>query len=91
MVIFFGWRRRDELAVAGFSYKTSWLAVPGRSVEDVADALNLDHREVLDWATGTERAYKYGVYVASPVPGLDAGPRSDAHSGGLRRNRPGFS
>lgn len=53
----------------GFSYKTSWLAVRGRSAEDVAGALELRDREVLDWATGTERAYEYGVYVAAPVRG----------------------
>lgn len=36
---------------------------------EVADALGLHDREVLDWATGTDRAYRYGVYVAAPVPG----------------------
>ncbi|GIH09272.1 hypothetical protein Rhe02_73390 [Rhizocola hellebori] len=53
----------------GFGYKTSWLAVPGRSAEDVADALKLHDREVLDWAAGTERAYESGVYVAASVQG----------------------
>lgn len=55
--------------VAGFSYKTSWLAVRGRTAEEVADALELHDKEVLDWAAGTERAYEYGVYVCSAVPG----------------------
>jgi len=55
--------------VAGFSYKTSWLAVRDRTPDEVADALGLHDREVLDWVTGTERAYQYGVYVAAPVPG----------------------
>ncbi|MER7279317.1 hypothetical protein ABT369_33245 [Dactylosporangium sp. NPDC000244] len=53
--------------MAGFSYKTSWLAVRSRTAEDVADALGLHDREVLDWATGTERAYQHGVYVAAPL------------------------
>lgn len=53
----------------GFGYKTSWLAVEGRTAADVADALELHDREVLDWATGTERAYEYGVYVAASVSG----------------------
>jgi hypothetical protein len=43
--------------------------VRARTAEDVADALELHDREVLDWATGTERAYQYGVYVAASVPG----------------------
>jgi hypothetical protein len=55
--------------VAGFSYKTAWLAVRGRTVEDVADALELHDREVLGWAAGTDRAYERGVYVAAPVAG----------------------
>ncbi|MEU5910210.1 hypothetical protein [Micromonospora sp. NPDC047527] len=55
--------------MAGFSYKTSWLAVPNRTPDEVADALGLCDREVLDWATGTDRAYQHGVYVTAPVPG----------------------
>lgn len=55
--------------MAGFSDKTSWLAVRGRTVEDVADALELHDREMLNWVSGTERAYQYGVYVAATVPG----------------------
>jgi hypothetical protein len=47
--------------MAGFSYKTSWLAVRDRTRDEVADALQLHDREVLDWATGTDRAYQYGV------------------------------
>lgn len=54
---------------AGFGYKTSWLAVPNRSPQAVADALELHSREDLDWGTGTDRAYRHGVYVAAPVPG----------------------
>ncbi|WP_433040825.1 hypothetical protein [Dactylosporangium sp. CS-033363] len=55
--------------MAGFSYKTSWLAVRERTVDEVADALALRERQVLGWADGTDRAYKSGVYVAAPVPG----------------------
>ncbi|MEU1687086.1 hypothetical protein [Micromonospora sp. NPDC005707] len=55
--------------MAGFSLKTSWLAVRDRAPGEVADALGLHDREVLDWATGTDRAYGYGVYVAAPVSG----------------------
>jgi hypothetical protein len=55
--------------VAGFSYKTSWLAVRDRTPDQVADALDLHDRHDLDWATGTDRAYRHGVYVAEPVPG----------------------
>ncbi|WP_426503875.1 hypothetical protein ACPPVO_40495 [Dactylosporangium sp. McL0621] len=55
--------------MAGFSYKTSWLAVRGRTPDEVADALALRERDVLDWAAGTDRAYRHGVYVAAPVPG----------------------
>ncbi|GIJ34976.1 hypothetical protein [Micromonospora sediminimaris] len=56
-------------SVAGFSYKTSWLAVRNRTPSEVADALELQDRKILDWATGTDRAYQRGVYVATPVPG----------------------
>jgi hypothetical protein len=56
-------------SVAGFSYKTSWLAVRDRTPDEVADALELHDRDVLDWATGTDRAYDYGVYVAAPLRG----------------------
>ncbi|MGW5667361.1 hypothetical protein [Micromonospora sp. NPDC003776] len=55
--------------MAGFGFKTSWLAVRDRALGEVADALGLHDREVLDWATGTDRAYRHGVYVAAPVPG----------------------
>ncbi|GAB3516644.1 hypothetical protein GCM10027575_38320 [Phytohabitans suffuscus] len=53
----------------GFSYKTSWLAVPGGSTEDVADALGLSDRSRLGFAQGTELAYQTGVYVTAPVNG----------------------
>lgn len=53
----------------GFGYKTSWLAVPGRSTEDVADALGLSDRSRVDFARGTELAYQTGVYVAPPIGG----------------------
>ncbi|MFC0504883.1 hypothetical protein [Micromonospora costi] len=56
-------------SVAGFGFKTSWLAVRDRTPGEVANALELHDREVLDWSTGTDRAYRYGVYVAAPVPG----------------------
>ncbi|GLW29433.1 hypothetical protein [Actinoplanes regularis] len=55
--------------MAGFGYKTSWLAVRGRTPQQVADALELHHQEAVDWATGTDRAYRYGIFVATPVPG----------------------
>ncbi|MEU6276562.1 hypothetical protein ABZ871_29740 [Streptomyces populi] len=50
-------------------YKTSWLAVPGASSGEVADALGLVGRVPMDWETGTEAAYTRGVFVASPVDG----------------------
>ncbi len=56
-------------SVAGFSYKTSWLAVRNRTPGEVADALELHDREVLEWAIGTDRAYRCGVYVAGPISG----------------------
>jgi hypothetical protein len=55
--------------MAGFSYKTSWLAVRDRTPGEVADALGLHDQESMDWATGTDRAYEHGVYVAAPLPG----------------------
>jgi hypothetical protein len=55
--------------VAGFGYKTSWLAVRNRTCAEVADALSLQSRAELDWADGTDRAYEYGVYVAAPLRG----------------------
>ncbi|MFI0966285.1 hypothetical protein ACH4S8_33555 [Streptomyces sp. NPDC021080] len=53
----------------GMGYKTSWLAVPGASSGDVADALGLVGRVAMDWEAGTEAAYRRGVFVASPVDG----------------------
>ncbi|WP_245173100.1 hypothetical protein [Streptomyces aureus] len=50
-------------------YKTSWLAVPGASDGVVADALGLTGRVAMDWESGTETAYRRGVFVASPVDG----------------------
>ena len=55
--------------MAGFGYKTSWLAVRDRTTDDVVDALDLQGRTILDWATGTDLAYRRGVYVTAPVPG----------------------
>ncbi|MBO4210029.1 hypothetical protein [Micromonospora echinofusca] len=55
--------------MAGFGYKTSWLAVRDRTPDQVADALDLRDRRVLDWADGTDRAYRHGVYVTASVPG----------------------
>ncbi|MFJ5779012.1 hypothetical protein [Streptomyces sp. NPDC093094] len=52
-----------------FGYKTSWLAVRDAGPEEVADALGLRHRRSTDWASGTELAYRQGVFVARPVPG----------------------
>ncbi len=69
--------------MTGFGYKTSWLAVRNRTPVEVADALGLYDRELLDWATGTGRAYQHGVYVAAPVPGWTL-----AHS--RRHLPPGF-
>lgn len=51
-----------------FGFKTSWLAVRNAGPEDVADALDLRHRQRVDWETGTELAYRHGVFVARPVP-----------------------
>jgi hypothetical protein len=53
--------------VTGFAYKTSWLAVRDRTVEQVAEALELHDRELTDGAAGTDRAYEYGVYVRRPA------------------------
>jgi hypothetical protein len=52
----------------GIGYKTSWLAVQHATPQDVADALGLDHRLATDWASGTEAAYRHGVFVARPHP-----------------------
>ncbi|MFI9802616.1 hypothetical protein [Streptomyces sp. NPDC052302] len=52
-----------------FGYKTSWLAVRDAGPEEVADALGLRHRRSMDWTSGTEPAYRQGVFVARPVPG----------------------
>lgn len=60
-----GW---EGIAV-GIGYKTSWLAVPGGDNEQVADALGLLSRVTMDWESGTEAAYRRGVFVASPVDG----------------------
>lgn len=51
-----------------FGFKTSWLAVRDAGPEEVADALDLRHRQRIDWETGTELAYRQGVFVARPVP-----------------------
>ena len=53
----------------GFSYKTSWLAVPARSIEDVADAVELADRSRMGFEEGTERAYRAGIYVAPAITG----------------------
>jgi hypothetical protein len=53
----------------GFSYKTSWLAVRDRSLENVADAVELVDRTRLGFAAGTERAYQAGIYVAPAIAG----------------------
>ncbi|WP_330327678.1 hypothetical protein [Streptomyces pseudovenezuelae] len=55
-------------ASMSFGFKTSWLAVPDAGPEEVADALDLQHRQCIDWETGTELAYQQGVFVARPVP-----------------------
>ncbi|MGW5640242.1 hypothetical protein [Streptomyces sp. NPDC003832] len=52
-----------------FGFKTSWLAVRDAGPEEVADALGLRHRQNVDWETGSELAYRHGVFVARPVPG----------------------
>ncbi|HZM80642.1 MAG TPA: hypothetical protein VFC19_33385 [Candidatus Limnocylindrales bacterium] len=53
----------------GFGYKTSWIAVRGRTPEEVADALGLTDRRPMAYAEGTDAAYRAGVYVAPPVQG----------------------
>ena len=52
----------------GIGYKTAWLAFRDATPEDVSDALGLHHRQVMDWTSGTETAYRSGVFVARPVP-----------------------
>lgn len=51
----------------GIGYKTAWLALPTASPEAVADALDLRHRRTMDWTSGTDAAYRQGVFVARPV------------------------
>jgi len=53
----------------GFGYKTAWIAVRGRSPEEVADALDLTSRQPTAYAEGTEAAYRSGVYVAPSIQG----------------------
>ncbi|WBC15499.1 hypothetical protein O7600_01295 [Micromonospora sp. WMMA1998] len=45
--------------MAGFCFKTTWLAVRGRTVREVADALDLRERETLD----TERVPDYHLWA----------------------------
>ncbi|MFM9588091.1 hypothetical protein ACKI1J_01135 [Streptomyces scabiei] len=72
----------------GIGYKTSWLAVPGRDDREVADALGLHTRVTMDWATGTETAYRRGVFVASPVDGWTLAHGRVHLGAGLRDNGP---
>jgi hypothetical protein len=51
----------------GIGYKTAWLAVRDATPEAVADALDLRHRQTMDWTGGTDAAYRQGVFVARPV------------------------
>ncbi|WP_426507349.1 DUF6928 family protein [Dactylosporangium sp. McL0621] len=51
--------------MAGFGFKTSWLAVRRGSVAAVADELGLVDRRPAGWADGTGEAYRRGVYVVS--------------------------
>ncbi|MGW0081153.1 hypothetical protein [Streptomyces sp. NPDC003393] len=51
----------------GIGYKTSWLAVQDAVPEEVADALGLRHRRIVDWTGGTSAAYRQGVFVARPA------------------------
>jgi hypothetical protein len=51
-----------------FGFKTSWLAVRDAGPDEVADALDLRHRQRIDWESGTELAYRQGAFVARPVP-----------------------
>lgn len=82
----------------GFGYKTCWLAVRGRSVKEVADALQLTDRTSMRFAAGTQRAYEgKGSYVTPEIAGwtlvhgandpwqpLDVGdPRFPAHLAAL--------
>ncbi|MET9906976.1 hypothetical protein ABZZ74_09115 [Streptomyces sp. NPDC006476] len=53
----------------GIGYKTSWPGVPGVGSGEVADALGLHGLLTMDWAAGTQAAYRRGVFVASPVDG----------------------
>jgi hypothetical protein len=51
----------------GFSYKTSWIAVPSRTTIEVADALTLGRRRPMSYSDGTNAAYTSGVFVAPPI------------------------
>ena len=53
--------------MAGFGYKTSWLAVRDRPASVVADALGLVDRRPADWADGTDEAYRQpGIWGRPP-------------------------
>ncbi|MEU8077911.1 hypothetical protein AB0B31_20935 [Catellatospora citrea] len=52
-----------------FGYKTEWIAVRERSLDDLVTALSLGDVEPMSWEEGTDRAYGQGVYVGGPVSG----------------------
>jgi hypothetical protein len=69
----------------GIGYKTAWLATRDAPPQQVADALGLGEQRAMDWTTGTEAAYRRGVFVARPVAEwtiahgrIDLPPRVDA-------------
>jgi hypothetical protein len=52
-----------------FGFKTTWLAVPDRTGQEVADALGLAGVQAVPWDEGVLRAYKSGVFVTPAVRG----------------------
>lgn len=58
------WHRDSGVPRGGFGFKTAWIAVRDRDPAQVAEALELTQARPMDWVTGTDLAYKRGVYVA---------------------------
>ncbi len=72
------WHRDSGVPMGGFGYKTTWIAVKGRhDPEEIAEALGLIEPRPLDWITGTDLAYKHGVYVAPRIGGWTLAHGSD--------------
>lgn len=75
-----GWHRVSEAPIGGLAFKTAWIAGKGRDHGRVAEALGLIEPRLLDWTTGTDLAYKHGVYVVPRFGGWTL-----AHGGDLDR------